>query len=85
MHSPNPVPLILAALLLSMAGCATSPAPCPVVPRQALDLPPLPAEVMDSPIPDYLAWLERILSSSMRRLGLTSPSSPSAHEAPAKP
>lgn len=84
MRSRNPAKLALAALLLWMSGCATLPAPCPVVaPHQPVELPPLPAAVMDSPVPDYPAWLERILSSSMARLSLTSPPSPSPQPIPA--
>ena len=53
--------------------------------QSAVERPPLPAEVMDSPVPDYPAWLERILSSSMARVFLTSPPSPSPQPTPAAP
>lgn len=86
MHSLMLARLALAVLLLWMSGCATSPDPCPVqAPRQPVDLPPLPAEVMDTQVPDYPAWLERILSSSMARLSTSWPSSPSVPPKPARP
>lgn len=76
--------LALAASLLLLTACATSPAPCTVqAPRQAVELPPLPAAVMDSPIPDYPAWLQAILSSSMARALPTSPHSPNPQPTPA--
>lgn len=81
MHFPKPVLLLLAALLTSMAGCASSPALCPAAP-QPVQLPPLPAAVMDTPIPDYPAWLERILSSSMARALPASPASPNQQPTP---
>lgn len=84
MHFPKPARLLLAVLLTSMAGCASSPALCPAAP-QPVQLPPLPAQVMDSPIPDYPAWLDRVLSSSMARLFPTSPASPSPPPTPAAP
>ncbi len=76
--------LALAVLLLWMSGCATSPAPCTVVaPRQAVELPPLPAAVMDTPVPDYPAWLQAILSSSMARALPSWPASQSQPPIPA--
>ena len=77
-------PVTLAVLLTCLSGCASSPAPCFVAPV-AVERPPLPVEVMDSPIPDYPAWLERILSSSMARLFPTSQPSPSPQPTPAAP
>jgi len=76
--------LALAAWLPGLSGCATSPAPCFVAPV-AVERPPLPAEVMDSPIPDYLAWLEQILSSSMARVFPTLQPSQSPQPTPAAP
>lgn len=83
MHFPKPALTLLAALLTSMAGCASSPALCPAVPPP-VELPPLPAQVMDSPIPDFEQRLQLILSSSMGRLSLSSPTSPSAPAPSAK-
>jgi len=86
MHSPNLARLLLTVLLLSLSACATSPDPCTAqAPRQAVELPPLPAQVMDSPVPDYPAWLERVLSSSMARLFPTLPTLPSPQPTPAAP
>ena len=83
MRFPKPARLALAVLLLWMSGCATSPDPCTVqAPRQAVELPPLPSAVMDSPVPDYPAWLQAILSSSMARALPTSPPSPSPQPTP---
>ena len=83
MHLPNLARLALAASLLLLTACATSPDPCTVqAPRQAVQLPPLPAQVMDSPVPDYPAWLQAILSSSMARALPTSPHSPNPQPTP---
>ena len=77
-------PVALVVLLTCLGGCSSTPAPCFVAPV-AVERPPLPAEVMDSPIPDYPAWLERVLSSSMARLYPTSPTLPSPPPTPAAP
>lgn len=78
--------MLLAVLLAWLTGCASSPAPSPVLVVDAgLKLQKPPAAVMDSEIPDYPAWLERILSSSMVRLGLISPDSPPQPTTRAKP
>lgn len=84
MRLPRKRPIALAVLLVCLTGCSTTPAPCLVAPV-AVERPPLPAEVMDSPIPDYPAWLERVLSSSMARLYPTSPTLPSPQPTPAAP
>lgn len=84
MRLPRKRLIALAVLLVCLTGCSTTPAPCLVAPV-AVERPPLPAEVMDSPIPDYPAWLERVLSSSMARLYPTSPTSPSPQPTPAAP
>lgn len=86
MRLPNLARLALAVWLLWMSGCASSPDPLPVVvqaPRQALELPPLPAAVMDAPVPDYPAWLQAILSSSMARALPSWPASPTQPPTPA--
>lgn len=84
MRFPKPARLALAVLLLSLTACATSPDPCTVLaPRQAVDLPLLPAAVMDSPVPDYPAWLQAILSSSMARALPSWPPSPNPQPTPA--
>ena len=84
MRLPRKKPIALAVLLTCLAGCSSTPAPCFVAPV-AVERPPLPAEVMDRPVPDYSAWLERVLSSSMARLFPTSPTSPSPQPTPAAP
>lgn len=76
--------LVLAVLMLCLAGCSSTPAPCFVAPV-AVERPPLPTEVMDSPIPDYPAWLERVLSSSMARVFPTLPTSPNQPPTQAAP
>ena len=84
MRLPRKSPIALAVLMLCLAGCSSTPAPCFVAPV-AVERTPLPAEVMESPIPDYPAWLERVLSSSMARLFPSLPTSPSPLPTPAAP
>ena len=84
MRLPKKRLIALAVLLVCLTGCSTTPAPCFVAPV-AVERPPLPVEVMDSPIPDYPAWLERILSSSMARLFPNLPTLPSPQPTPAAP
>ena len=84
MRLPKKRPIALAVLLVCLNGCSTTPAPCFVAPV-AVERPPLPAEVMETPIPDYPAWLDRVLSSSMDRLFPTLPTLPSPQPTPAAP
>lgn len=84
MRLPRKRLIELAALMLCLSGCSSTPAPCFVAPV-AVERPPLPVEVMDSPIPDYPAWLERVLSSSMDRLFPNLPTSQNPQPTPAAP
>jgi len=86
MHFSKPSRLCLLVLLSWMAGCSSTPdQSCAEAPRQHQQPAALPPSLMESPVPDFEAWMERILSSSMQRLGVSSPSLPSAPAASAKP
>jgi hypothetical protein len=77
--------IVISVSLTWLAGCTSTPGPSVSVLAQPVQRPDLPAQVMDSEIPDYLAWMESILSSSMSRLGLSSPATPSPPVTQAKP
>lgn len=71
------------ASLIFLAGCASQPEVvqvAPAIPR----VPAPPTEVMDSEIPDYDAWMQKIFSS-MKPVSKNSPASPSAPKTQAKP
>lgn len=77
--------IVISACLIWLAGCTSTPGPCDCAPPPPVERPPLPAQVVDSEIPDYVNWMDRILSSSMLRLGLSSPNLPSRPETQGKP
>ena len=81
-------PALMTVIFVSLtwlAGCTSTPDRCDCAPPPPVERPPLPAQVVDSPVPDFPAWMDRILSSSMARLGLSLPSSPPPPETRAKP
>lgn len=78
--------LCLLVSLIWITGCSSTPAPSPAeAPRQHQQPADLPASIMETPVPDFEAWMDKILSSSMARLGMSSPSLPSAPAASVKP
>ena len=82
----NRVLLIVFSVCLTwLAGCTSTPDRSDCAPAQPVQRPALPTQVMDSEIPDYVSWMDGILSSSMSRLGLSSPALPSPPETRAKP
>ena len=76
MQLPKRALILALSLPLLMSGCASSPAPCVSVAQTQVRVPPPPAELvrMAEQAPDFVAWMEQIYSSSMRRLGLSQPS-----------
>lgn len=75
--------IVTLASLIFLAGCASPPEVvqvAPAIPR----VPQPPQEVMESDIPDYEAWMQKIFSS-MKPASSNSPASPSAPKIPAKP
>lgn len=86
MRYSKPSRLCLLVSLIWITGCSSTPDLSRAeAPRQHQQPADLPASVMETPVPDFEVWMDRILSSSMARLGMSSPSSSSAPAVLAKP
>ena len=86
---PSPKLALTWALLLPLllTGCASSPAPSVSVAQIQVRVPPPPPALVEvsQSLPDFAKWMDEIFSSSMRRVGLSSASSPPPPTLPAKP
>ena len=75
--------------LLLMTGCAGSPdrSPSVHVAQTQVQVPAPPAALLEvsRSLPDFVRWMEEICSSSMARLGLSSPDTAPQPISPGKP